>query len=1072
MTQYQSKSKKGQFNQRSAGGNSKSRSALRAGQEKVRQLENQAQQMIGRQDSYLAVMNAKFKAEEENRSQVFKFETEQEDRFQEQVIENYNQKITNAQVEGQKNEAIFKSLANMSDTAGKQAARIVQARQDEHNRNQVNEGTTAAYDINFADVMTPFEWEANEKKATKQAEERKDLKLDEAKRLYTIAQKNKIAGAALEEGQPAVEVERHYGVDWSVEKKQSFLKTQIKQFFNWIDGKGQDFKVSTKNIVGYKGNQKVVTLAELTKQGDGETARAVETFLYNSLIETYAESGLSNAFILEYARIPFNEKQDRNESSRYATQNKLAADRMEVKQAEGLHYALQQPGDNVVSTWMNSQYDKAQAKDLLYSQLEMMFKEGLVDDPVLYFNKLTSTQMVDIGGKEMSLKDAWGGELQYQILYQKAVDARRVQSNKTDQLNETQVKQHVTGVTKAALENGTMNRAEHDKAIAFINEQQAITGVDMSRYRNQISNIFKSSQPGRINLETTRYNLNNQLAAGTLTPIDIEESGLPLPEQQKLMGELKKYGPADGGGDGKEDIKAFNTLIRSFGDNGRLDNSTNYTFIGAEAAAESMYIRRFEVYKKDPKLSPAEARLKARNDVIAEIQKKQGMFYVEEDLAKQQKYGRGQAYFPHFMVGGGASTPSGIGPGAGAALIEKVRQDGALIDTEELASEVELKTIANNIKNGKSFHVPYFIQEVAKQTGEDEIEILNRQLTRAGHTEQSKRTQWKDALITDTDTRAVDTYLQNYRGAASANVAVAVSPNAMPAKIPLGKVAGGNAVRDIAIKLGSGIPEIFVGMYGFDSNGYTVTMPIAYPGESSPAQRIKQLMGEINIDEAKTYGEALAKLPDGAQKTYVENHLKFQQINLNAPLLPPMPVAQNPTFMSRNSRSLLQSQRPFGPGRGAAGGGSTQRYNSMDQIASPEQIAQTNIGVAKAAESEVGMNTAEGPDAGRNACVYAVNKVLAKKGIKVPWGNSLYVPYVKQVLDKKGTRLDGPQPGAIVIMQDNYKNPSEAYPHIGIVQQDGRIISNSSSRARFDRVESAESYERYYGKPNLYYSLE
>ena len=149
----------------------------------------------------------------------------------------------------------------------------------------------------------------------------------------------------------------------------------------------------------------------------------------------------------------------------------------------------------------------------------------------------------------------------------------------------------------------------------------------------------------------------------------------------------------------------------------------------------------------------------------------------------------------------------------------------------------------------------------------------------------------------------------------------------------------------------------------------------------------------------------------------------------------------------------------------------------MDQLASPEQIAQTNIGVAKAAESEVGMNTAEGPDAGNNACVYAVNKVLQKKGIKIPWVKpdgtlSEYVPYVKEVLDKKGTRLDGPQPGAIVIMQDNYKNPSEAYPHIGIVQEDGRIISNSSSRARFDRVESAESYERYYGKPNLYYSLE
>ena len=120
------------------------------------------------------------------------------------------------------------------------------------------------------------------------------------------------------------------------------------------------------------------------------------------------------------------------------------------------------------------------------------------------------------------------------------------------------------------------------------------------------------------------------------------------------------------------------------------------------------------------------------------------------------------------------------------------------------------------------------------------------------------------------------------------------------------------------------------------------------------------------------------------------------------------------------------------------------------------------------------MSTAEGPDRGNNACVYAINKVLQKKGIEIPWVRpdgklSQYVPYVKEVLDKKGTKLDGPQTGAIVIMQDKKQPP---YIHIGIVQEDGMIISNSSSRARFDRVESAESYERYYGKPNLYYSLE
>jgi len=94
--------------------------------------------------------------------------------------------------------------------------------------------------------------------------------------------------------------------------------------------------------------------------------------------------------------------------------------------------------------------------------------------------------------------------------------------------------------------------------------------------------------------------------------------------------------------------------------------------------------------------------------------------------------------------------------------------------------------------------------------------------------------------------------------------------------------------------------------------------------------------------------------------------------------------------------------------------------------------------------------------------------VLARAGMPVPWGNSVYVPHVKSVLDKSSTRLSGPEPGAIVIMQDNGSPP---YPHIGLVQADGSIISNSSSRAKFDWVDSPEAYERKYGRPNLYYKL-
>lgn len=128
----------------------------------------------------------------------------------------------------------------------------------------------------------------------------------------------------------------------------------------------------------------------------------------------------------------------------------------------------------------------------------------------------------------------------------------------------------------------------------------------------------------------------------------------------------------------------------------------------------------------------------------------------------------------------------------------------------------------------------------------------------------------------------------------------------------------------------------------------------------------------------------------------------------------------------------------------------------------------TSHQAASVADSFVGMDTREGPDEGENACVYALNKVLRASGIEPPWGNDLYVPTVKANLDQNGKQISGPQPGAIVIMQDDGSPP---YPHIGIVGNDGLIISNSTSRRKFDWKGTPEEYEQYYGKPNLYYRL-
>jgi hypothetical protein len=144
------------------------------------------------------------------------------------------------------------------------------------------------------------------------------------------------------------------------------------------------------------------------------------------------------------------------------------------------------------------------------------------------------------------------------------------------------------------------------------------------------------------------------------------------------------------------------------------------------------------------------------------------------------------------------------------------------------------------------------------------------------------------------------------------------------------------------------------------------------------------------------------------------------------------------------------------------GGGSMSLNN-------PHLMRNGNQKLTASASNYIGMDTSDGPDAGRNACVWALNKVMRAAGMNVPWGDSLYVPFVKGVLDKTAKRVAGPVPGAIAVMQDNH--PTEPYPHFGIVGADGMIISNSTSRARFDWRGTPQEYEQKYGRPNLYYVL-
>lgn len=205
-----------------------------------------------------------------------------------------------------------------------------------------------------------------------------------------------------------------------------------------------------------------------------------------------------------------------------------------------------------------------------------------------------------------------------------------------------------------------------------------------------------------------------------------------------------------------------------------------------------------------------------------------------------------------------------------------------------------------------------------------------------------------------------------------------------------------------------------------------------------------------------TYGRPVSQITTEEQLQFLVKELKsYPEANR---------IFRNPYA---TDRQLMRASKQFWV-YGIRG----DRYNYAQQI--EQSLTNKNSGgtlsrkVSSNATQLIGMDTSSGPDRGINACAWAVNKVLAAAGIESPWNNSLYVPTIKNVLDKKGKKLDGPQPGAIAIMVDNGSPP---YPHIGIVDNDGMIISNSSSRARFDWRDTPEAYDRAYGRPTIYYAI-
>jgi len=120
-----------------------------------------------------------------------------------------------------------------------------------------------------------------------------------------------------------------------------------------------------------------------------------------------------------------------------------------------------------------------------------------------------------------------------------------------------------------------------------------------------------------------------------------------------------------------------------------------------------------------------------------------------------------------------------------------------------------------------------------------------------------------------------------------------------------------------------------------------------------------------------------------------------------------------------------------------------------------------NQAIMQALRTFFGQSSREGPDGGNLACAWMVNRVLRSSVGTQVGDNPNYVPSVEADLKRgKGRRVpvNQAQPGDIVISGDT--------GHIGFYIGNGKVLSNSSSRAAFSYISDMRMGRS--GEPRVY----
>jgi len=126
----------------------------------------------------------------------------------------------------------------------------------------------------------------------------------------------------------------------------------------------------------------------------------------------------------------------------------------------------------------------------------------------------------------------------------------------------------------------------------------------------------------------------------------------------------------------------------------------------------------------------------------------------------------------------------------------------------------------------------------------------------------------------------------------------------------------------------------------------------------------------------------------------------------------------------------------------------TGTIGKVDAEISEETGGEIGNKIFQAAKNLKGLDTSSGPGGGNVSCVWVVNKVFSKAGVSTPWGSAQSTDQVIYGLDRKGWKrvsTGDAKPGDVWVYDAN----DGLRGHVGVMMDNGRVLSNSSSRARF-----------------------